>query len=136
MNTTKAFIPRSRWARAAMVSAAMAASAAPVMADSLAATGVQGVVTLSPTCSGAQSEGAACSGPFSGARVSLQSPEGNRVATGTTPATGHYRLLAPAGDYRLLVRTPVKLMRCPARGVHVPATGFVSADIDCDSGMR
>lgn len=106
------------------------------MADGLVHTGVQGVVTLSPTCSGAQSEGAACSGPFAAAQVSLQTPEGRLVATSTTSATGHFRLLAPAGDYRLRVLTPIKILRCPARWVQVPTTGFVSADIDCDSGMR
>ena len=102
-----------------------------------AGPGVQGVVTLSPTCGGPQREGgAACEAPYAGAEVRLVSASGATMATARTTTAGHYLLSAPPGRYRVMVTTPIRFTRCPSPAVVVTEGKVGVVDVECDSGMR
>ena len=99
-------------------------------------SGVQGTVTLSPTCGGPQREGVACNAPYADVEMRLLASGGATVASTRTSAAGHYLLAAPAGRYRVQVMTPVRITRCPSPEVVVNTKETSVADIECDSGMR
>ena len=99
-------------------------------------SGVQGTVTLSPSCGGAQREGVACNAPYADVELRLLASDGSTVASTRTATTSHYLMTAPAGRYRVQVMTPVKITRCPSPEVLVVAKQTSIADIECDSGMR
>ena len=99
-------------------------------------SGVQGAVTLSPTCGGPQREGVACNAPYADVELRLLASDGAAVASTRTSATGHYLMAAPAGRYRVQVMTPVRITRCPSPDVLVVAKQTSVVDIECDSGMR
>ena len=99
-------------------------------------SGVQGTVTLSPACGGAQREGVACNAPYADVELRLLASDGAAVASTRTSATGHYLLATQAGRYRVQVMTPVRITRCPSPEVLVVARQTSTVDIECDSGMR
>ena len=105
-------------------------------AASSGSAGVQGIVTLSPACGGAQREGVACNAPYADVELRLVASDGSTVASTRTATNGHYLLTAPAGRYRVQVMTPAKITRCPSPEVLVVAKQTSVADIECDSGMR
>ena len=107
-----------------------------VLAAGAAPSGVQGTVTLSPACGGAQREGTECKAPFADAELRLIADSGAVAGSTRTTSTGHYLLPAPAGRYHLQVMTAIKLPRCPKPGVVVSLQTVSVVDIDCDSGMR
>lgn len=99
-------------------------------------SGVQGAVTMSPSCGGAQREGADCHAAYAAVELRLLSGSGAAVASTRTSSAGLYRLAAPPGQYRLQVMTAIKLTRCPQPEVMVRDDAYTVIDIDCDSGMR
>ena len=103
-------------------------------------SGVQGVVTLSPSCGGAQREGVDCHAVYANVELRLVAGDGAAVAvavaTTRSSASGQYRLTAPAGHYRVQVMTSAKLPRCPSPDVVVMDGKYAVVDIDCDTGMR
>lgn len=117
-----------RWLTCALIATGAAAASG--------GSGVQGTVTLSPTCGGPQREGVACSAPYADVELRLIASGGATVASTRTSPAGRYLLAAPAGRYRLQVMTPVKITRCPSPEVLVVAKETSVADIECDSGMR
>lgn len=126
-------IGRSRW-WAWLVSGLLTTSA--LAAGSGAGSGVTGTVTTSPSCGGAQREGADCHAAYAAVELRLLSGSGAVVASTRTSSAGRYRLAAPAGAYRLQVMTAFKFTRCPQPEVAVRDAAFTVTDIDCDSGMR
>ena len=120
---------RFGWLTCALIATGAAAA-------SSGSSGVQGTVTLSPTCGGPQREGVACSAPYADVELRLLASDGSAVASTRTATTGHYLMTAPAGRYRVQVMTPVKITRCPSPEVVVVARTTSVADIECDSGMR
>ena len=105
-------------------------------ANGASGPGIQGTVTLSPSCAGAQKEGLDCRAPYQDVELRLLSPDAAVVASGRTSASGSYQFKVPAGRFRLLVMVPVKVIRCPVKEVVVDTTSMTVVDIDCDSGMR
>lgn len=99
-------------------------------------SGVQGAVTLSPSCGGAQREGESCTAPYAGVELRLIDDGGAVAAATRTTATGSFMLPAPAGRYRVQVMTGSKITRCPPIDVVVTAKALSRVDIECDSGMR
>lgn len=99
-------------------------------------SGVQGGVSLSPTCGGAQREGTDCRAAYADVELRLLSASGEVVASARTSADGQYRLPAAAGRYRLQVVGRAKPMRCPVPDVVVSDGAFSTVDISCDTGMR
>ena len=100
-------------------------------------SGVQGLISLSPTCGGPQREGdTPCKAPYEGAELRLLSGSGATVATARTTSDGRYLLSAPAGHYRVVVMTPIRITRCQSPDVVVTEKKFSVVDIECDSGMR
>ncbi len=98
---------------------------------------LDGVVMISPNCAGAQAEGKPCKGPMSGAEVRLTGVDGRAAASTTTDAAGAFRMLAPAGRYRLhVVLGPAKVPRCPVLDVTLPLAKGGAVELECDSGMR
>ena len=123
--------PLKGWLACALI----ASGAASASGD--AGPGVQGVVTLSPTCGGPQREGgAACEAPYAGAEVRLVSGNGATVAAARTTTAGRYLVSAPAGHYRVMVTTPIRFTRCPSPEVVVTEGKVSVVDVECDSGMR
>lgn len=98
---------------------------------------VDGVVMVSPTCVGAQPEGALCKAPMAGVEVRLSDADGRAAASTTTNAAGAFQMRVPAGRYRLhVVLGPAKLPRCPAQDITLPIAKAQRVELECDSGMR
>ena len=101
-----------------------------------AASGVHGSVVLSPSCAGAQVDGAECQTPFADVVLQLSTLEGQLVSSGRSSVLGLYDLAAPAGRYRLQVIVPMKIVRCPRTEVEVIDGQSTPVAVRCDSGMR
>ena len=99
-------------------------------------SGVQGAVTLSPSCGGAQREGDACTAPYAGVEVRLVGDGGTVAASARTSPAGRFVLPSPPGRYRVQVMTGSKITRCPLLDVVVTAQVLSRVDVECDSGMR
>ena len=127
--------PLKGWLACALIVSGGASGAASASGD--AGPGVQGVVTLSPSCGGAQREGGApCEAPYAGAEVRLVSGNGATVAAARTTTAGHYLVSAATGHYRVMVTTPIRFTRCPSPEVVVTEGKVSVVDVECDSGMR
>jgi hypothetical protein len=117
-----------------LAAAALGLSSACTGPDPGGFTPVDGVVTKSPTCPGAQRPGQVCTAPVAGVVVRRQ--DGGIVLRATTDARGHFSIGGHATDVTLTVDVGDTGLRCPA--VHVIAQVGVTThqDIDCDTGIR
>ena len=70
------------------------------------------------------------------APVVARTDAGKEVArSDSEPDRGHYRLVLPAGSYRVTAETGGR-PRCPEVSVTVRSGRFTTADIVCDTGIR
>lgn len=99
-------------------------------------SGIEGTVTLSPTCGGPQREGVDCRVPYADVELRLLRKDGSVASQAKTSPSGQYRLPAPAGHYQVQVMRPNKITRCPRLDAVVEPRGYTAIDIECDSGIR
>jgi carboxypeptidase family protein len=94
---------------------------------------VTGTVTAAPGCPGPERVDSPCPArPVVGGRVELSA--GSRVvATATTDATGRFRVVVPAGQYRI---TAYNLGNLSQASQDLTVTGPVDVALVVDSGMR
>ncbi|MEO5722377.1 MAG: carboxypeptidase-like regulatory domain-containing protein [Chthoniobacterales bacterium] len=99
-------------------------------------TGLEGVITISPTHGGPIREGEDSSKPLPNtAFIVRQGME--EVARFTTDAEGKYRVALPPGEYHVLARDQKhKFGGWGPFPVEVAADKMTTKNLDCDSGLR
>jgi hypothetical protein len=95
---------------------------------------VEGVVVAGPTCPVERAEQPCPPRPVSG-EVRLVR-DGDVAAQVQTDSAGHYVLSAPAGHYLVVVDVGGPFPRCPVTPVDVGVVATVTANVDCDTGIR
>jgi hypothetical protein len=98
-------------------------------------SGIEGLVTLSPTCPGPQRAGQVCEQPYQ-ATISVLDQRGNVVTRIRSGADGRFRVVLAPGSYTLRPESPGALPRAGELAVTVTAGQFTRVDIRYDSGMR
>jgi len=99
------------------------------------ATGIEGLISVSPSHGGPVREGVANSAPL--ANTMFEAADGAGAATTfTTDNAGRFRVSLPPGRYTIKMRDAKKFPRCGPFEVEVTAAGFNKVTWECDSGMR
>ena len=98
-------------------------------------TGVRGRVTAGPTCPVERPDQPCPPKPVRG-RVDALDSAGHTAANADTDDAGRYAISLPSGHYELRMVTDGPFPRCPDTPVTVTAGLPVTADIDCDTGIR
>jgi len=101
-----------------------------------AQSGVEGYVLLGPTCPVERMPPDPRCAPRSYQTTIDIYQSSVQVATVSTDANGYFRAFLSPGSYELRARGGQVLPRCVPQSVVVPSTGFVAADISCDTGIR
>lgn len=118
-----------------------AESATMVVAAAPAASGVSGIIHIGPTCPVERipPDPACADRPYANAKVTVRSKaSGSVAAQSVSDEKGNFRVALAPGMYTIDVSSPTNslLPRCETREITVKASGFVSADVSCDSGIR
>ena len=102
-------------------------------------SGVEGVVTIGPTCPVMREGDTSCSDkPYltSIQIIQIGSPKSSPFATVQTDKNGKYKIMLPPGDYALQpVGGPV-LPRCETQEVTLVPAKIIKMDLYCDTGIR
>lgn len=99
------------------------------------ATGIEGVVSVSPIHGGPSQVGVTDSAPL--ANTVFEVTSGAGVATTfITDDAGRFRVPLPPGRYTIKMRDAKKFPRCGPFDVEVTTAGFNKVTWECDSGMR
>ena len=101
-----------------------------------AASGVSGVVNVSPSCGGPQRVDQDCSAPLPATGVQLFNASGSLAHSAVTGADGRFTIHAAAGDYELRVAVQGRFPRCRATAITIHEGQMARVEISCDSGMR
>jgi hypothetical protein len=99
------------------------------------ATGIEGVILVSPSHGGPSREGETDSAPLGNTVFEVATAAG-MVATFTTDAAGHFKAPLPPGRYSIKIGGAKRYPRCGPFDVEVTAAGFNTVTWTCDSGMR
>ena len=81
----------------------MSALFSPGQAPSGAETGIEGVITISPTQAGPVRDDSPASRPLANATFAVENEKGE-VASFTTDGQGHFRTLVPPGHYKVSMK--------------------------------
>ena len=98
-------------------------------------SGIDGQVTLSPTCPGPQRVGQVCERPYQ-ATISVLDGQGRVVTQIQSGADGRFHLPLPPGSYTLHPESPSMLPRAADQVVTVSAGRFTQVTIQYDTGLR
>jgi hypothetical protein len=98
-------------------------------------TGIEGVVSISPTHGGPVRAGEASSAPLANMTFEIKDDAG-AVTTFTTDNEGHFRVALPPGRYSITKHDGKRFPRCGPFDVEVTSAGFNKVKWACDSGMR
>jgi hypothetical protein len=115
---------RGRWAAGAVIAVALASCADPRLTQGR----VEGVVLAGPTCPVEQPGQLCLPRPVDGEVQAVR--DGEIKATAHTDPSGRFELAVAAGSYTLTVDG------CGPVPVEVRVAATVTADIDCDTGIR
>ena len=99
-------------------------------------SGVDGTVTLAPTCPGPQLAGRNCASTLSARLIELIDTSGAVIASTSTKEDGSFTLPAAPGNYQLRVVRQGLFPRCPVVPVVIVAGAVARTDVACDTGMR
>jgi hypothetical protein len=99
------------------------------------ATGIEGVISISPSHGGPVREGEANSAPLADTVFEAADSAG-AATTFTTDNAGRFRMALPPGRYTIKMRGAKKFPRCGPFEVEVTAAGYAKVTWECDSGMR
>ncbi len=98
-------------------------------------TGVQGVVTISPTRPGPVRVDEAGSAPLANFPLGAANEKGT-VASFTTDAQGRFRIALPPGHYTISPGRKIGIRGCGPFDVDVVAGKMTTVEWECDTGMR
>ena len=101
-----------------------------------AETGVEGIITISPTQAGPVRDDSPSSKPLPNATFAVENEKGE-VASFTTDDQGHFRTLVPAGHYKVSMKgRKSSIGRFGPFEVDVAAGKITKVEWQCDSGIR
>ncbi|MDP2665085.1 MAG: carboxypeptidase-like regulatory domain-containing protein, partial [bacterium] len=101
-------------------------------------SGVRGTVLLGPTCPVERiPPDPQCADKGYETTITVRHTGSSATfATGKSDATGAFEFSLPPGSYTLTASGGTMLPRCNPIDVTVAASGYVTADISCDTGIR
>lgn len=98
-------------------------------------TGIEGLISVSPSHGGPIREGMVDSTPLANVTFEITSDAG-AGAVFTTDSAGKFRVSLSPGRYKIKMREANKFPRCGPFEAEVTAAGFNKVEWVCDSGMR
>ena len=108
----------------------------PGQTPSGAETGIEGVITISPTQPGPVRADSPVSRPFANAAFAVDNEKG-QVASFTTDGQGHFRTSVPPGHYKVSMKgRKSSIGRFGPFEVDVVAGKMTRVEWQCDSGIR
>jgi hypothetical protein len=106
-------------------------------ANAVAATGVSGVVYVSPAQPGPQRIGEPSRVPMRDASIQVLDTQRRVVARAVTGVDGRFSVTLPPGEYSVEVDVgTARLPRCGAAPASVREGQVADVELECDSGMR
>ncbi len=101
-------------------------------------SGVRGTVLLGPTCPVERipPDPQCADRPYQTNISVHHTGSTSTFATGRSDATGAFEFSLPPGSYTLTASGGTMLPRCNPTDVTVPANGYASTTISCDTGIR
>lgn len=101
-------------------------------------SGVQGMVSLGPTCpvERVPPDPACANKPYAAAIIVYRTGAQSAFVMGNSDASGRFKFSLPPGSYTLEATSGKVFPRCGSVNVSVPATGYASTTISCDTGIR
>ena len=99
------------------------------------ATGIQGVITISPIHPGPVREGVASSAPLANVDFTVANEKGP-VTSFTTDAQGHFRIALAPGHYTISAGRKIGIRGCGPFDVDVTSGKMTNVQWECDTGMR
>jgi hypothetical protein len=102
-------------------------------------SGVEGVVTIGPTCPVMREGDASCADrPYVTIVqvIAVGSPKSSPFTTAKTDAEGRYKIMLPPGNYALQPVGGSVMPRCETREIAVAPSIITKIDLSCDSGIR
>ena len=114
----------------------MSALFSPGQTPSGAETGIEGVITISPTQAGPVRDDSPASRPLANAAFAVENEKGE-VASFTTDGQGHFRTSVPPGHYKVSMKgRKSSICRFGPFEVDVVAGKMTKVQWECDSGIR
>ena len=114
----------------------MSALFSPGQTPSGAETGIEGVITISPTQAGPVRDDSPASRPLANAAFAVENEKG-QAASFTTDAQGHFRTSVPPGHYKVSMKgRKSSIGRFGPFEVDVVAGKMTKVQWECDSGIR
>lgn len=101
-----------------------------------AETGIEGIITISPTQGGPVRDNSPDSKPLANATFAVENEKGE-VTSFTTDAQGHFRTSVPPGHYKVSMKgRKSSIGRYGPFEVDVVAGKMTNVQWQCDSGIR
>ena len=114
----------------------MSALFSPGQTPSGAETGIEGVITISPTQAGPVRDDSPPSRPLANAAFAVENEKG-QAASFTTDGQGHFRASVPPGHYKVSMKgKKSSIGRFGPFEVDVVAGKMTNVQWQCDSGIR
>jgi len=114
----------------------MSALFSPGQTPSGAETGIEGVITISPTQAGPVRDDSPPSRPLANAAFAVENEKG-QAASFTTDGQGHFRTSVPPGHYKVSMKgRKSSIGRFGPFEVNVVAGKMTKVQWECDSGIR
>ena len=114
----------------------MSALFSPGQTPSGAETGIEGIITISPTQAGPVRDDSPDSKPLAKATFAVENDKGE-VASFTTDDQGHFRTSVPPGHYKVSMKgRKTSIGRFGPFEVDVVAGKMTNVQWQCDSGIR
>ena len=114
----------------------MTACVSPGQTSSGAETGIEGIITISPTQAGPVRDDSPASRPLANAAFAVENEKGE-VASFTTDGQGHFRSSVPPGHYKVSMKgRKSSIGRFGPFEVDVVAGKMTRVRWECDSGIR
>ena len=112
------------------------AQTSPTPAPAASGTGIEGVITISPTHPGPARPGIQSSRPLANTTFVVSNPNGS-VAEFTTDDQGHFRVSLGPGHYSVMKKDQQsRIGRYGPFDVDVAAGQMTKVEWSCDTGMR
>jgi hypothetical protein len=101
-------------------------------------SGVRGTVSLGPTCPVERipPDPACADKPYAAAILVYRTGSGTPFIIGNSDMNGAFQFSLPPGSYTINAGSGKTLPRCTPVDVVVPANGYASTTISCDTGIR